>query len=1122
MRLVFVSSTFKDMQFERDALHVRVAPSIDSFLTTYGENVHFGDLRWGVNTSDLSEEESNKKVLKICLDEIDNCKPYMIVFIGERYGWIPAKELIDHAMDMKGIVGVPDDISVTNLEIEYGALMNPDLEGRILFYFRNLDTSKMSPEDKKIYEAESDLHKQKLVDLKKRIKEKYPNFVREYNAKWDEKKKEVVNLDPLMDMVSEDLKKIFKIDLDELEKLPKEERAVISSHARFEKIYQNAYPRSDAKVYDFHVEYDERGHIKDYIHKGFDDIPLYEAIQGEQGSGRKTLLALKYKNALDQEMIAIPYYNNSDRFTEGRQCFINTLTYQIEKVLNTKHKEGDRDINDLIKAIRRLEDFQGKKIVRVFIMGYNHELNRVVKRIDAEFDELSTISFYVQECNMAKSCLPFHPHNRVIETKSISEEEQAEMISYLIKKKHKEISKPVVDEILLKEDSEYPLYLSLMVERLTMLDAEDFRKIRELGDGMPAINKYMMEIVHKTGGTIELISKELFKELMERVNPEMVKKLLALMCNTHVALNQYAYEMLFNYYGWEYNDFDYSIFQKYVPSLFATQSSASASMSFINSAVRKGCRLFVKEIGEPDHLLDLYNWALSLKPGKSVSNRFIADLKARTLYSLNDVKTFARELVDICETVPAEPKDRTKESYDYFNETNGAYITQLGSSYENEDDFHLRFHDEIIRMLQNNEIKNFYTLLDIIFMYCTRNLDKEELPKFRKMIQPIVSKYMAAFRLDRELPSIRYFTILSFAYYMNYCGTIKTNKEYPNLSISALDPAIIDLSIAIREKEMQKLTNEHYIHATAVLNNQTSEMIFKLYKEALNYKNIEKNLEGYNIDLLADRHEGFKALRDLKDFQFSQGDYPFIAFLAQLCISQARMYNIIEDEENEELRFEQAKHIFFNIYLKQSPYGSRKIYIEEANGIARFAYILLDYAINAEADISDVALEMINLLKALFADHYSESEVAIALLKYATKKEFLKVKFDDVHLFNLACATSLSCIKDIDKALENDTFDIGACVNHFYVDYKLDYLLDDIIFYGSDNFDSDRPLDAVAADMGEMLSCFSYDKKIKKTLCESIASVAFIEDKKKRREAEHLMWKKAKEWPYSDYWTLKV
>ena len=101
MRLVFVSSTFKDMQFERDALNIRLAPRINGFLLQYGEAVRFGDLRWGVNTSELEDIESSKKVLKVCLDEIDNAKPYMIVFIGERYGWIPASSLLDEAMKMK-------------------------------------------------------------------------------------------------------------------------------------------------------------------------------------------------------------------------------------------------------------------------------------------------------------------------------------------------------------------------------------------------------------------------------------------------------------------------------------------------------------------------------------------------------------------------------------------------------------------------------------------------------------------------------------------------------------------------------------------------------------------------------------------------------------------------------------------------------------------------------------------------------------------------------------------------------------------------------------------------------------------------------------------------------------
>ena len=65
MRLVFVSSTFKDMQFERDQLKIRVAPRIDAFLSQYGEDVHFSDLRWGINTSELDNDESSKKVLKV-------------------------------------------------------------------------------------------------------------------------------------------------------------------------------------------------------------------------------------------------------------------------------------------------------------------------------------------------------------------------------------------------------------------------------------------------------------------------------------------------------------------------------------------------------------------------------------------------------------------------------------------------------------------------------------------------------------------------------------------------------------------------------------------------------------------------------------------------------------------------------------------------------------------------------------------------------------------------------------------------------------------------------------------------------------------------------------------------
>ena len=89
MKSFFISSTFKDMQAERDILHERIFPRLRALLKSCGEEVQEVDLRWGVDTVNMTEEESGYEVLRICIDAIDRCKPYLVVLLGERYGWIP-------------------------------------------------------------------------------------------------------------------------------------------------------------------------------------------------------------------------------------------------------------------------------------------------------------------------------------------------------------------------------------------------------------------------------------------------------------------------------------------------------------------------------------------------------------------------------------------------------------------------------------------------------------------------------------------------------------------------------------------------------------------------------------------------------------------------------------------------------------------------------------------------------------------------------------------------------------------------------------------------------------------------------------------------------------------------
>lgn len=98
---LFVSSTFEDMQIERDILQNKVFPRISALCESYGWQFEDIDLRWGV-----SQEASRKqKTMQICLNEIKRCqqlspKPNFLILQGDRYGWIPIPETIPYARAM--------------------------------------------------------------------------------------------------------------------------------------------------------------------------------------------------------------------------------------------------------------------------------------------------------------------------------------------------------------------------------------------------------------------------------------------------------------------------------------------------------------------------------------------------------------------------------------------------------------------------------------------------------------------------------------------------------------------------------------------------------------------------------------------------------------------------------------------------------------------------------------------------------------------------------------------------------------------------------------------------------------------------------------------------------------
>ncbi|MDP6636522.1 MAG: tetratricopeptide repeat protein [Phycisphaerae bacterium] len=131
---VFISSTFSDMHAERDELARRVFPQLRKLCEDRGITWTDVDLRWGITAEQIDEG----KLLPICLAEVNNCRPFFIGMLGERYGSPPKQgDISDDLIAAQPWLAEQTERSVTELEILHGVLNDPGMANRAYFYFRD-------------------------------------------------------------------------------------------------------------------------------------------------------------------------------------------------------------------------------------------------------------------------------------------------------------------------------------------------------------------------------------------------------------------------------------------------------------------------------------------------------------------------------------------------------------------------------------------------------------------------------------------------------------------------------------------------------------------------------------------------------------------------------------------------------------------------------------------------------------------------------------------------------------------------------------------------------------------------------------------------------------------------
>lgn len=214
---LFISSTFVDMNAERDAL-TRIFPRIKEACEKRSVEFVPLDLRWGIT----EEAAKEGRVIETCLREIDDARPFFIGIIGNRYGWAPEeKDLGVFAQSLQAQYpwlknAIQQRMSITEMEMQHAVLNRTDNENmNAAFYIRS---EKMKVEQA-FKERPGSKEEQKLQQLKNavRAQKQFPAY--DYNS-----------VDELAEMVLKDVIEFLN----------------------------NAFPQTNAESYDQDAEHQER------------------------------------------------------------------------------------------------------------------------------------------------------------------------------------------------------------------------------------------------------------------------------------------------------------------------------------------------------------------------------------------------------------------------------------------------------------------------------------------------------------------------------------------------------------------------------------------------------------------------------------------------------------------------------------------------------------------------------------------------------------------------------------------------------------------------------------------------------------------------------------------------
>lgn len=579
MNSIFVSSTFRDMQLERDAMRDISAPIINEMAKEYGEKVSFCDLRWGINTEDLDDEISERKVLSVCLDEIDRCSPPMVVILGDRYGYMPSSSLISDIAKRKELQLDDYKKSVTALEIEYGALLTKSKTSNTLFYFREIEG--IAP--KEFVDAD-DEHSKKLKELKEKIIALTGGRLKTYKLYFSNGS--IVGVKEFAEVVANDIIEFLEPEWKRKSKLtPIEKERDI--HWNYAKDKSGLFRARNSLS-------------RHYIDKILDGQKIL-VLKGNTGCGKSTLVSNLAVELDKMGKNVIPVFCGLTSRSSSSASILKDIVWQLETDANAErlHTKLKREYEIEFEDIELSDWQQQLNNCCNLLHGKGKEYYFIIDAIDQLTDKealANLIPYDIPEgFHFVFSCVSDYKTEdvEIEEINLLNEDEKRDVINGILESHHRELSNAVVSAIVSKRNSCNPLYVNLLIERLFLMNANDYDIILSNGDDVNAITKHQLTIINNCPNDLDGLCYDILIEGGNRINARLIPEVLKYIAVTKYGITREALKVILKD---EWSELDFACFVSYMNDFFILREDGRYDFSHKN--IRAAILSFTDELTE--------------------------------------------------------------------------------------------------------------------------------------------------------------------------------------------------------------------------------------------------------------------------------------------------------------------------------------------------------------------------------------------------------------------------------------------------------------------------------------------------------------------------------------------